>query len=71
MTAIKQHRERKGWTQGELAERCGVVKSAVSMWETGERKPDIVMLKRLAIIFGCTADELLASIPVEETAEGS
>ena len=66
MTEIKKHRERMGWTQGDLAGRCGVGKSTVSMWETGERKPDIIMLKKLALIFGCTADDLLASIDTEK-----
>ena len=62
MASIRKHRELMGWTQGDLAEKCGVVKSAVSMWENGERKPDIIMLKKLAGIFGCTADELLESL---------
>lgn len=69
MTTIRAHRERMGWTQEALAERCGVVKSAVSMWETGDRKPDIVMVKRLAGIFGCTTDELLAGIDTENGKE--
>ena len=62
MTSIREHRELLGLTQEALAAKCGVVKSAVSMWETGDRKPDIIMLKRLASIFGCTTDELLATL---------
>ena len=66
MTAIRAFRERVGLTQEALAKRCGVVKSAVSMWETGDRKPDIIMVKRLAGIFGCTTDELLAPIEIKK-----
>lgn len=66
MVAIKKFREQMSWTQADLAEKCGVGNSTVSMWETGERKPDIIMLKRLAAIFDCTADELLADLPEKE-----
>lgn len=69
MTTIREQRERLGLTQAELAEKCGVVKSAVSMWETGERKPDIIMLKKLAGIFDCTTDALLEPIETETEAK--
>ena len=69
MTTIREQRERLGLTQAELADKCGVVKSAVSMWETGDRKPDIVMLKKLAGIFGCTTDALLEPIETETEAK--
>lgn len=65
MLAIRKYREQLGITQAELAEKCGVVKSAVCMWESGDRKPDIIMLKKLAEIFNCTADELLSPIETE------
>jgi transcriptional regulator with XRE-family HTH domain len=66
LTSIRAYRERMGWTQEKLAERCGVVKQTVSMWENGDRKPDIIMVKRLAGIFGCTTDDLLATIEMKE-----
>jgi transcriptional regulator with XRE-family HTH domain len=69
MIAIRKYREQFSMTQAELADRCGVVKSAVCMWESGDRKPDIVMLKKLTEIFGCTADDLLASVETEPEAE--
>lgn len=62
MISIRKHREQMKMTQAQLAVLCGVGKTAVSMWETGERKPDIIMLKKLAGIFGCTADDLLEPI---------
>ncbi len=64
MTAIRQYREKKGWTQEDVANRVGVAKTTVSMWETGDRKPDIITLKKLASIFECTTDDLLAPIEV-------
>ncbi len=62
MTAIKKYREKAELTQLKLAEAVGVSQAAVAMWESGERKPDIIMLKRIANVLKCTADELLASI---------
>ena len=66
MIAIRRYREQKGWTQAELAKLCSVRPSTVGMWEIGERKPDIIMLKKLAQIFDCTADELLEPIDIKE-----
>lgn len=68
MVAIRKYREQLGISQEALAGMCGVVKSAVSMWETGDRKPDIIMLKKLSGILGCTTDELLEPISTEEPA---
>lgn len=63
---IRFYREQLGLTQKQLAERLGVTPSAITMWESGERKPDIVMLKRLAAAFNCTTDELLETINIKE-----
>ena len=64
MTAIYKYRKKLGLTQSQLADELGVTKSAVGMWETGNRKPDIINLKKLAHILGCTTDELLESIEI-------
>lgn len=69
MIAIRKYREQMHWTQAFLAEKCGVAKTTVSMWETGDRKPDIIMLKKLAGIFGCTADALLEPIVMKEDSQ--
>ena len=69
VTALRVYREQTGMTQVELAALLGVTQGAIALWERGERKPDIVMLKRLALALNCTADDLLAPIPVEEPAD--
>lgn len=66
MNELKTFREQMNMTQTDLGKMCGVTKPTVCSWEKGTRKPDIVTLKRLAMIFGCTADDLLASIPVPD-----
>ena len=65
MKALKEFRLGAGWTQAQVAEYLGVRPSAVTMWETGERKPNIVTLKKLAQLFGCTTDDLLKDVSTE------
>ena len=62
MTAIRLYRERAGMTQESLAAAIGVTQAAVSMWEAGDRKPNIFTLKRIAQMLNCTTDELLEPI---------
>lgn len=64
MTAMRKYRKALGLSQLDVAKKLGVSPNAVSMWETGDRKPDIVMLKKLSVILHCTADQLLEPIEV-------
>lgn len=64
MTALSEYRKKKNLTQAQLAKELGVSKACVGMWEIGYRKPDIVTLKKLAKVLGCTADELLEPIKI-------
>ena len=45
-------------SQAELAEKVEVTQSAVSRWEHGESVPLLKYQKKLAILFGCSVDEL-------------
>ena len=51
-------REKKGFTQGELAERLGVTFQAVSKWETDAGMPDVSQIVPLANAFGVRTDVL-------------
>lgn len=64
MTALYEYRHKAGMTQEQLAKELGVTPSCVTMWETGNRKPDIINLKKLARILNCTTDDLLEPIKV-------
>jgi transcriptional regulator with XRE-family HTH domain len=35
---LREWRKHRGWTQEELAERCGIPKSIISRYESGERR---------------------------------
>lgn len=67
---IAANRKRLGLTQDQLAERLDVTAQAVSKWENDQSCPDIMMLPRLAEIFGISTDEILGVEPSEEVHEG-
>lgn len=55
---IGQYRRKLGMTQEALAQSCGVTNQAVSKWESDACCPDIVLLPRLAEVFGVSIDAL-------------
>ena len=38
---LRELREAKGWSQGELASRVGVSQDAIALWERGRREPSM------------------------------
>ena len=56
---IKELRTEKDIFQQQLADKLGVSKSTVAMWETNKREPDIGILNKLADFFNCSIDYLL------------
>lgn len=56
---IIERRERRGWTQRELAEKCGLHWTAISQIERGVREPLFSTLSKLAKGFGITLSQLM------------
>lgn len=56
---LKQLRTSRHLTSKALGEEFGVAESTISGYETGSRKPDIVMLEKLATFFRVSVDYLL------------
>ena len=52
-------RRQRGLTQAELAARLGISKSAVSMYERGNREPELELLERMADLFEVSVSSLL------------
>ena len=52
-------RRERGMTQAELAARLGISKSAVSMYERGNREPELDLLQEMADLFGVSVSSLL------------
>ncbi len=55
---LKMLRKRNHYSQTQLAEKIGVGRSAISMWEIGDREPDFETLEALADIFNVDMDFL-------------
>ena len=57
---ISKLRYEYGYSQTELAEKIGVTKGAIGMYETDKRKPDYDTLIKLADLFNVSTDHLLS-----------
>ena len=57
---IRERREALGMSQGDLAERVGVTRPAVCLWESGSRNPETWRLPDIAAALGCKAGELFS-----------
>lgn len=58
---LKFLRQSQGITQAQLADSLGVSPSTIGMYEQGRREPEAAMLKKIALIFRTTVDNLLGS----------
>ena len=59
MNRLKELRMERNWTQGQLAKKMGVTRTAVVKWESGKAYPTAEKLIELARIFKCPIDYLL------------
>lgn len=50
-TKLRKLREQKGWSQMDVAHQLDVSQSAYNKWETGQAKPTLPNLQKLAEIF--------------------
>ncbi len=57
---IRELRNKKGITQGRLAEYLNISPQAISKWESGISQPDISLVPQLVSFFGVSADELFS-----------
>ena len=56
---LKENRKLCNLTQKEVANILSVVESCYANWEQGRTEPNIDMLRRLAIIFNVSIDDLI------------
>lgn len=56
---IRRVRKQKRWTQATLAQAIGVKTGTLSGYERDYRRPDVLMLDRIASILGVSVDYLL------------
>ena len=60
---IKELREAAGMSQRELGERSGISGPAVAMWDSGENRPSLTNLEKLADVLGVSIDAILGREP--------
>ena len=64
---IANYRKNKNITQEALAQQLGVTNQAVSKWESDICCPDVMLLPKIADIFGVSIDELFGRMPKTRT----
>ena len=68
---LRGAREKRALSQAELAQRAGLQASAVSHFETGNRKPSFDNLRRLADALDVTTDYLLGRVKSNQGIAGA
>lgn len=64
---IAELRKRHGLTQAELAKSIGISRSALSLYETEKREPDIETLSKFTSLFKVSTDYLLGNDTLSDT----
>lgn len=52
-------RRKAGLTQARMAQLLGVTNKAVSKWETGKAKPSTNLIRKIAVLYGLSVEQLL------------
>ena len=55
---VKERREERGWSQGELARRLGVSRQTVNAVETDKYDPSLPLALRMGKLFAVPVDQL-------------
>lgn len=56
---VKKLREKKGWTQEELAKKCCLHRTYVGSIERSERNVSLINIEKIAKALGVNAQQLL------------
>lgn len=62
---MKAARKKAGLTQVEAAKRLGVERSTIASWESGAREPGIDKIRKIAVLFKVSVDDLFGLLPKE------
>jgi transcriptional regulator with XRE-family HTH domain len=59
---LRVRREEFGWTQAELAQRCGFKKAYIGFVERGERNVSLINLRRIARVLRIKLGDLFKGL---------
>lgn len=60
LAAIARHKEERGWSEYQLAERAGLPQSTISSWYCKNTSPTVASLEKICKAFGITLSQLFA-----------
>lgn len=60
---ITQLRKSRGYTQAEFARALGVSQQAVFAYELGDRRTSVLLLERIATLYGISVDQVIGRAP--------
>lgn len=60
---ITELRKSRGYTQAEFARALGVSQQAIFAYEIGDRRVSVVILERIAKLYGISTDQVLGRVP--------
>lgn len=60
---ITELRKSRGYTQAEFARALGVSQQAVFAYEIGDRRVSVLILERIAKLYGISTDHVLGRVP--------
>lgn len=63
---LRALRQEAGLSQQEFANRMGLSKSSINMYERGEREPSLSTLEQISSFFGCDIDYLLGKSDIKK-----
>ena len=55
-------RNKKGLTLGDVSDKLGISRQAISRWETGKSSPSVAHLVALSDIYGVSMDVLVEAL---------
>lgn len=65
---IRKYRKENNMSQDKLAEKVGVSRQSISLWETNQAQPTLDNIMALTKIFNISSDMLLSDDPIETEA---
>jgi transcriptional regulator with XRE-family HTH domain len=61
LETIRQARERRGWTQLQVAIQLGVTPVTIYNWERGKSEPRVSQFRQLSRLLGVSMDDLVVT----------
>lgn len=68
---IREERDKRGWTQGDLSEHSGTNRDTISGIESGRHRPRPSTLRKIAVAFGLEVRDLFEDVTARPKAQAA